>query len=160
MLLFLFSSLLFAGDCKPETKYTPFFSTYEIIQCDKGLTEYIMYSKKYWEEKGYMFKFEEDKIYDCPNDENKKIGKIYVEHDTEFIENMTKDNVSHEAVTLVGAFYETSVGFAIIKFRKNAEKPHLLMTHEMGHALGFGHTEENCTGYVMNKWLDKMGNQF
>lgn len=36
----------------------------------------------------------------------------------------------------------------------------LLLTHEIGHAIGFSHTEKSCNDHIMNPYIGRMNYKF
>ena len=156
-IIFIFGFLL--GNAIKNVYEASTFQSYSwkeppiIINCYKDMPEkVILEAIDYWAVRGHEFGFHEMN----PSEDLCKSGD-YLEG---FII-IKKDFFIKDPTTLATTYRYTSFGSikgAIIKMRPRSHKLDLLLTHELGHSLGFGHKETR--GHIMHPIYDEMGEDF
>lgn len=133
----------------------------EIVACDSSLKSHISYGVKYWQQKGYSISIKEHDEKDCSSLNEK--NTIYVKIDNYKASQKDSKNYTYQAVTETTKGVTSKNFYHSVIFLKDTyteEKPYELITHEIGHSLGFGHVDNECTGYLMNKNMSEMGLNF
>ena len=166
MLLFfiLFIQNAKATDCKPTISHITLHNI-EIRSCNKKINKDIKYAVNFWKNKGFNnFSFNENKSWDCTGKDFYEKEILYIKVDESKASQKDSNFFVNGAITDLHIYSKTKKfhsGVTYIKDSYNNSKKNLLISHELGHVLGFDHVDTNeCTGYVMNKTTKGMGSKF
>ena len=162
MLLFLLNFMLnsFASEqCDLENLSMPYLE-YKVYSCDKYFLEYAKDAVDFWKKIGLNVTFVEE-VNNCKN--MKSAGGIYIRFNDEIPKTLdTAERVTYGLSSRYISYETNSVIFTTVNivsydFKGDMQK---LITHEVGHGLGFDHVNESCLGHIMHPILSKSGLSF
>ena len=161
MLLFFIAQLTaFADVCNLE-KIETSVSEFTIYMCHHGFKKEMLASHQWWNSQGYNLKLA-DGYYDCDRDPDE--GEIFVEFNDSMLLSKEPSKKGRSVYALTVRTHNQMTGYIdgsnIYLSTELIEEPDELKTfirHELGHALGYDHTNESCHNHVMNPLYRWMG---
>lgn len=159
LLLFMVHMSAFANPCDVAKQETT-SSHHTIYMCDAGFKRELQASLQWWNRQGYNLTLA-DGYYHCDRDPYD--GEILVSYNDKMLlkKKPSKSTRSVWALTTREHEYTTnkitgSHIYLTTKLEDDTEGLKTFLRHELGHALGYEHTSEDCRGHVMNplfKWM-------
>lgn len=160
MLLFFIAQMTaWADSCKAENTNTIDMS-YTVYSCNIGIDEEVEFAANFWNNMGENL-IVAPGAYDCRKVDLEK-GKIFIQFNTEKVKEHDTDFSTANAVTSITMFQTNdTISHSTIhlssRLLHDRKKLAFVILHEMGHAVGYEHVNEDCKNYIMNPYYKTMG---
>jgi hypothetical protein len=132
--------------------------SYTIKLCEESIKNEFEIAKDWWHNKGEDVTLAQG-TFDCKEEPGK--GEIYVKIDNNAVRKYDSDTRTRALTVRTHFLHHETVHSSIIyittNLLENREKLQTFAIHELGHAIGYDHVPESCKGFIMNPFLDGMG---
>ena len=159
MLLFFMAEMTASAEaCNPENINTHHMS-YTVYVCDELARKGAEYAVSWWKKQGQSLTLA-DGVSDCP-DIFPETGKIFIEFNNDEVSKINVEGGTPQASTtrrheFLGTTVESAKVFLSTELQSRPEDMIVFITHEIGHAVGYAHVNEDCNNHIMHPFLNEM----
>ncbi len=127
--------------------------------CVEGIDKQVSQAVRFWNSKKDSFIISYDHAA-CSRDLH--WGEVRLTFDNAQVAKMDTDTTTTYGLTNRAELAEGLIIYSFIYLSTETDKEDLtiLLTHELGHALGYGHVDRACVDHVMNPFISNMGHKF
>ena len=133
----------------------------KVLICATGIREEVEKGITWWNNNGQNFRLA-DGIQTCNHEP--VYGEIHIEFNDHQVATMDTETTTALGITVRNHFGSVDsivsaniyLSAALLDDRIELQT---LITHELGHAVGYQHVPEECIGYMMHPFVSKMGDK-